>query len=228
MMAAPLALRRSARIKAAREKKTPTTATETERTHTRRNRPFYSYVWACHGQLIPIEKRLPRHRFHRGALADLAPDHWLIVAKTRWYMFNSLIGSYDGDSEVPPISGKYGLEARTPSHEWWLSQPVSLLRYWMDIMGFFSYLDHCEVERDSGGLVWREPKTPKEYVEAMEHMRVKLVMYKVYRNDDEWEVADNARPYFFIPEEMHKLFVGPLKADLDRHSVGVTMPTGQL
>lgn len=99
-MAAPLALRRSARIKAAREKKTPTTATETERTHTRQNRPFYSYVWACHGQLIPIEKRLPRHRFHRGALPDLAPDHWLIVAR------NSLIGSYDGDSEVPPISGK--------------------------------------------------------------------------------------------------------------------------
>lgn len=71
----------------------------------------------------------------------------------------------------------------------------------MDIMGFFSYLDHCEVERDSGGLVWREPKTPKEYVEAMEHIRVNLVMYKVYQSDDEWEVADNARPYVFIPEK---------------------------
>lgn len=225
MMAVPLPLRRSARIKAAREKKTHTIATQSERARTRENRPFYSYVRACHGQLIPIEKRLPRHRFHRGALPGLAPDHWLIVARTRWYMFNTLVGSYNRDSEFPPISGKYGLEARTPSHEWWLSQPVSLLRYWMDIMGFFSYIDRCEVERDSGASVWREPKTLEEYVEAMEKMRVKLVMYKVCQSDDEWEVADNARPYVFIPEEMHKLFVGPLKADLDRYSIGATMPT---
>lgn len=180
---------------------------------------------ACHGQLIPIEKRLPRRRFHRGALPDLAPDHWLIVARTRWYIFNSLIGSYNIDSKVPPISGKYGLEARTPSHEWWLSQPVSLLRYRMDIMGFFSYVDHCEFEQDSGAFVLREPKTLEEYVEAMERLRVKLVMYKVYQSDDEWDAADNARPYVFIPEETHKLFVVPLKADLDRDSVGVTMPT---
>lgn len=95
----------------------------------------------------------------------------------------------------------------------------------MDIMGFFSYIDRCEVERDSGASVWREPKTLEEYVEAMEKMRVKLVMYKVCQSDDEWEVADNARPYVFIPEEMHKLFVGPLKADLDRYSIGATMPT---
>lgn len=148
-----------------------------------------------------------------------------MVSRTRWYMFNSLIGSYNSDSEFPPISGKYGLEARTPSHEWVLSQPVSLLRYWMDTMGFFSCVDHCEFEQDSGALVLREPKTLEGNVEAMERMRVKLVMYKVYQSDDEWEVADNARPYVFIPEETHKLFVVPLKADLDRQSVGVTMPT---
>lgn len=84
----------------------------------------------------------------------------------------------------------------------------------MGIMGFFSYVDHCEFEQDIGAFVLREPKTLEEYVEAMERLRVKLVMYKVYQSDDEWEAADNARPCVFIPEETHKLFVVPLKADL--------------
>ena len=190
---------------------------------TKPRRPFYSYVRAWNGHLVPIEKRLSREPDHTGPPPALDPDHWPQVAKYRWLTFLSIVAPYDLDTEIQAAPNRHGLKAMAPSREWWLSRPVSLLRYWVDIMGVFSYLDGLELELGGfvEGNILKEPETVEEFVDGMERMRVRLMMYNLPVGEGRWEVADNGRPYIFLPRELHSKFMDALITDLESHGFAV-------
>ncbi|KAK1833411.1 hypothetical protein QBC39DRAFT_46657 [Podospora conica] len=208
-------LRRSARIKAAKERREGVTPKPAEKARPKNNRPFYSHERARHGQLVPVKKWPPPH----GQAHYLASDHWFMAAYTRLETFQRHIVPYTPGVAFPQVrSLKYTLKPCTPSREWWLSQPISLLRYWMDIMGVFCYVDYCKHQSD-GPKGLREPETLEDYATGMRQMGVKLGMYKVKgpQSEDqdqwEWELTYTNRPYIFILQEVYDIFRVPLMAD---------------